>query len=183
MDFFDVIKARRSIRAYQQTAVRAETLATVLDAARLAPSWHNTQCWQFLIVSDNEKKRLISAAVPDSNPGKKGLQQAPLIILACGCPDQSGDRDGKPYYLIDVGISVQHLCLAAQAVGLGTCWIGAFDEQALKQEFEIPESFRIVALTPLGYPAQERHPRPRKALSEIVFFEKWGLQGPDPEKE
>lgn len=174
MDFFEVIRERRSIRKYKDTPVSADVLEQILDAARLAPSWHNNQCWKFIIVSSGAGKERILPAVSDANPGKKSLAQAPVVILVCGCPEESGDKEGKSYYLTDVGIACEHLCLAARALGLGTCWIGAFNEEYLSREFGVPKSFRVVAVTPLGYPDQEPNPRPRKDLSEIVFFEEWG---------
>lgn len=174
MEFFEVIRERRSIRKYKDLPVAAETIEKILEAARMAPSWHNQQCWRFLVLTSATAREKLLDVVSDANPVKKGLHQAPVVIVICGCPEESSKRDGKEYYMADAAIAFEHICLAAKALGLGTCWIGGFDEGALKQILGIPETVRIVGMTPLGYPDQEPNPRPRKALSEIAFIEKWG---------
>lgn len=177
MELFEVIRERRSIRRYQERAVSQELIAQVLDAARLAPSWHDHQSWRFLVLT-GENKAGVAEAVFEENPGRKGLVQAPVVIVVCGDPAESGTRDGKPYYLADVAIAFQHLCLAAWGLGLGTCWIGGFDETPLRQMLDIPAGIRIVGMTPLGYPDQEPGARPRKELAEVAYAEKWGIPFP-----
>jgi nitroreductase len=174
-DFFQVVGERRSIRKYKSDPVPAELLGQVLDAARLAPSWHNLQCWRFLVLSDAHKKEAMLSAFPDDNPGKKSLRQAPMVIVVCADPQESGCEEGKDYYLADTAIAFEHLCLAAQAVGLGTCWIGWFREGELKKNLGIPDKYRVVGVTPLGYPDQAPNPRPRKSIEEIVFYDDWEL--------
>jgi len=173
MEFFDAVSARRSIRRYRETPVEKEKLTALLEAFRLAPSWKNMQCWRIIVVNAAEKDRLL-AAVPDSNPGKKGLASAPMALILAANPAESGERDGQAYYLVDCGIALQNLVLAASAHGLGTCWMGIFDEEMVKSAFNIPGQWRVVALTPLGYPDQEPNPRPRKPLTELVFDGTWG---------
>lgn len=174
MDFFEVINERRSIRKYKDIPVPTESIVQILDAARLAPSWHNQQCWRFLVVTDPEKRERMVDVVSEVNPGRKGLQQAPALIVVCACPEESGVREGKEYYMADSAMAFEHICLAAKALGLGTCWIGGFSEDTLKGIVDIPEGVRVVGITPLGYPDQEPKPRPRKELAEIAFLEKWG---------
>lgn len=174
MDIFDTISGRRSIRKFRELPVEPDKISTVLDAARLAPSWKNFQCWRFLVLAEEELRRKVLDAVPDFNPGKKGLAMAPVIVFACADPAESGLENDIPYYAVDVAIAMEHLCLAAHALGLGTCWMGWYDEALLKERFEIPEAMKIVGITPLGYPDQEPKPRPRKELSDIVFFNSWG---------
>lgn len=174
MDFFDVIRERRSIRKYKDLPVAAEAIEQILDAARLAPSWHNNQSWRFLVVTNADKRRKIEDVVSEANPGRKALEQAPVIIVVCGCPEESGTREGKDYYMADAAIAFEHICLAAKALGLGTCWIGGFDEATVKSIFAIPTGVRVVGITPLGHPDQEPKPRPRKNLDEIAFLEEWG---------
>ncbi len=180
MDFFDVISQRRSIRKYKDDPVPRDMIEQIMETARLAPSWHNNQCWRFIVVTDPESKEAVHDAVSDENPCKKGLKQAPVAILACASPEDSGRRDGKDYYLVDVGIALEHVCLAAKALGLGTCWIGVIDEKLLREKFGVPENFRVVAMTPLGYPDKDPSQRPRKDLSELAFREKWGSPLTDP---
>lgn len=174
MEFFEVIRERRSIRRYKDLPVAPEAIEQILNAARLAPSWHNQQCWRFLVLTSAAAREKLLDVVLDANPGKRGLHQAPVLIVICGCPGESGTREGKEYYMADAAIAFEHLCLAAKALGLGTCWIGGFDEGALRKILNIPESVRIVGITPLGHPDQEPSPRPRKSLAEIAFLEEWG---------
>ena len=174
MDLFDAIRDRRSIRKYQDRAVEAEKLTAVLEAARLAPSWKNLQCWRFLVLRAAAKKAALLDCFHQENPGRKALAQAPVVIVVCADPQQSAVEEGKEYYLADAAIAFEHICLAAQALGLGTCWIGWFDEARLKQALGVPAGLRVLGVTPLGYPDQAPNPRPRKALSEIAFFDDWG---------
>lgn len=175
MDVYSAINERRSVRKYTEDPVPEEKLNKLLEAARIAPSWANKQCWRYIIVKDDDKKEEIFSALPEKNPACKAIKQAPVTIVLCADPEESGKANGKEYYLLDAGISMQQLMLAAHAEGLGTCWIGwVEDENKIREALNIPENIQIVALTPLGYPAKESKPTPRKELSEIVFNEQWG---------
>lgn len=174
MDLFDVIRDRRSIRKYQQQPVEPEKLTAVLEAARLAPSWKNQQCWRFLVLRDAQLRSALLDCFHEENPGRKGLAQAPVVIVVCADPQESGIEEGKEYYLADAAMAFEHLCLAAKALGLGTCWMGWLDEERLKATLGIPASLRVVGVTPLGYPDQDPKPRLRRELNEIVFFDQWG---------
>jgi len=174
MDIFQVISDRRSIRKYQERPVEPEKLRQVLDAARLAPSWKNMQCWRFLVLASPANKAALLGAFPDDNPGKKALAGAPVVIVVCADPRESGVENGIEYYIADTAIAFEHICLAAQGVGLGTCWMGWYDENKIKEALGIPAEVRVVGVTPLGYPDQEPKPRPRKELHEIAYLEKWG---------
>jgi nitroreductase len=111
------------------------------------------------------------------------LRQAPVVVAACADPKRSGSHNGMDYYLVDVGISMEHLVLAATDLGLGTCWIGGFDEPKVKKTLGVPNNMKVVALTPLGYPADERPKsesaeqslgnKKRKPLDEMVHRDKW----------
>jgi nitroreductase len=177
MEFKDVVLTRKSIRSYTDKPVEPEKLNEVLEMARWAPSWANRQCTQYIIVTDKEKITQIAAE-------RSWIKQAPILLVACADPQISGSHDGMNYYLVDVGISMQQLVLAAANLGLGTCWIGAFDEAKVKQALGVPAGIKVVALTPLGYPAdkeglQERAVRAavgsnkRKPLEELIHKEKW----------
>ncbi len=174
MDIFQVIRDRRSIRRYQDTAVETDKLELVLDAARLAPSWKNLQCWRFLVVRDRERREKLLSAFPTDNPGSRAIASAPVMIVVCADPTASGVENGIEYYIADTAIAFEHLCLAAHALGLGTCWMGWFDETAIKNALGIPANIKVVGITPLGYPDQEPKPRPRKSLAEITFYDRWG---------
>jgi len=184
MDVIEAIQTRRSVRKFSDRPVEPEKLQTVLQAARLAPSWANMQCWRFVAVQDREVRARISelsymaeyfaSMGYKSNPSQKALADAPVVIVACAEPDQSGDVRGQEYYLADVGIASENLMLAAHAVGLGSVFVGIFNEDELRALLHIPQSVRIVGLFPLGYPLGElKAGPPRKPLEEIVFHEKW----------
>ncbi|TSK06605.1 MAG: nitroreductase [Geobacter sp.] len=174
MDVFEAISKRRSIRKYLDTPVEWEKVSQVLDAGRLAPSWKNMQCWRFLVVSAEGKRKALMEAFPEDNPGRTALAQAPMAIVVCGDPAESGVEHGIEYYVADTAIAFEHICLAAQGLGLGTCWMGWYDEAALKESLGIPAGIRVVGVTPLGYPDQEPRQRPRKELAEIAYHNKWG---------
>lgn len=173
MDIFQVFRDRRSIRKYKDTPVEQEKIEQVLEAARLAPSWKNMQCWRFMVLTDADLRAGVLEAFPADNPGRKAIAAAPVLIVVCGNPAESDVENGIEYFVADVAIAFEHLCLAAHAVGLGTCWMGLFDEKKVKRSLGIPDDIRIVGITPLGYPDQEPNPRPRKQLSDIAFFNEY----------
>jgi len=170
MDVFEAIRTRRSIRRYQKKPVEREKLLRVLEAARLSPSATNSQPWKFIVVTDPEVKESLRAAY-----NRDWFISAPVIIVGCALPDEAWVRhDGEEYWKVDLAIAMQSLVLAAWEQGLGTCWIGAFREEEVKKALGIPENVRVVAMTPLGYPAEEKGPvMDRKPLDEIVSYNHW----------
>jgi nitroreductase len=175
MDLYKVLQDRRSIRKYKPDPVPEEKLKRILEAARLAPSWSNKQCWKFIIVRDPEKKKQLAASMPSDNPAVKAVgETAPIVLVLCADPAKSGNQDGKSYYLLDAGLALQQLMLAAHAEGLGTCWVALFDEEKARPACAVPPEYRVVALTPLGVPEKQPAERPRKELSEIVYAEDYG---------
>ena len=174
MELSQVIRDRRSIRKFKDTPVEWDKIEQVLNAARLAPSWKNQQCWRFLVLSDPAKRASLLAAFPEENPGKKAIAAAPSVIVVCADPAESGVENGIEYFIADTAIAFEHLCLAAHELGLGTCWMGMFDEALVRSALGIPEGIRVVGITPLGYPDQEPRPRPRKELAEIAYRDDWG---------
>ena len=169
MGFIDLAKQRSSIRKYKSNSIPDEKIRKVLEAARLAPSWANKYCSRFIVVKDVEIKRKLAEA-----SGQAWLSTAPVVIAACADPKSSGKRDGKSYYLVDVGISMDHLILAATEQGLGTCWIGWFDEKKARKALGVPKNLKIVAMTPVGYPDESPKPKVRKPLEEIVSTDQYG---------
>ena len=169
MDFRDLIEQRFSVRSYRPDPVEDEKLVRVLNAARLAPSAANRQPYQFLVVHTEGRRAEIQHIY-----NRDWFPEAPIIIFACGLTDEAWRRDdGKSYVDIDVSIAMDHLILAAANEGLGACWIGSFDEEAVRAILGIPDRVRIVAITPLGYPAIAAEPKERKSLEELVRYEEW----------
>jgi nitroreductase len=164
MEFYEVIRGRRSVRAYRDEPVEEQKLQRVLEAARLAPSAANRQPWHFYVIRDGSLRDALLQAY-----SQQWLADAPVVICACARPSEAWHRsDGKSYADVDVSIAMEHLVLAAAAEGLGTCWIGAFKPEKLREVLDIPPELEPVALTPLGHPAQQPEPRARKPIERIV---------------
>jgi len=174
MELYDVIRTRRSVRAYRSDPIPHDLLTAVLDAARIAPSGSNRQPWRFIVVSGATARRRLAELCE----GQQFVAEAPLIIVACGFDIKynRGNWMGVGSMLVDVAIAMDHLVLAARNEGLGTCWIGSFDNEGIKNFLGIPKTVQVVALTPLGYPKDPGVFRPttaRKSLDEIVCRERW----------
>ena len=167
MDFFEVIRTRRSVRAYKPDPVPQDKLERILEAARLAPTAANRQPFTFLVIRDGATRAALKAAY-----GQPWFYEAPVIICACAEPAKAWRRnDGRNYADVDTAIAMDHLILAAAAEGLGTCWIGAFNPAALKKVLNLPNGLEPVAITPVGFPADaEPKPKTRKAISDLVRY-------------
>ncbi|HIH01550.1 TPA: nitroreductase [Thermoplasmata archaeon] len=170
MEVLDAIKARRSVRAYSTTAVPDEVLEKVLDAGRLAPSAHNGQPWHFIVVKDEAKRQEMSKA-----RWAKFLKESPVVIVGCG------DAKASPeWYVVDTTIALQNMVLAATSEGLGTCWIGSFDEGLVRRLLKLPEQLKVVAMIALGHPRKKFdlaaavvRGSNRKPMDEIVSHEEY----------
>ena len=171
MSVLEAIRLRRSVRRYKTDPVPADILARVLEAARLAPSAKNLQPWKFIVVRDAGRRLELAKAAFNQNY----LAAAPVVIAACGFPGKAYPRQGgyMNSWPIDVSVAFEHMILQAADEGLGTCWIGAFDESAAKAVLGVPEDVRVMAMTPLGWPAGSPPSRGRKALTEVVAYEKY----------
>ena len=171
MDIYETVRERTSIREYKTDPIEEDKLERILDAARLAPSGKNGQPWTFIVVKDEEtRKKLVPAC-----KGQEFVGQAPVVVVACGLEERAYKKMGGYWNSmpLDIGIAIEHLMLAAVSEGLGTCWIGAFFEEQVREILGVPEGVKIVALTPVGYPAGEKTHRPRKSLDEIIMHERW----------
>jgi nitroreductase len=164
MDVLQAINTRRSIRRYKPTPVPEDKLLKVLEAARLAPSAGNRQPWRFVVIKESSRRADIAKAA--NNQGFVG--EAPIVIAVLGDPDASR------WYKQDPMIAAEHICLEAAELGLGTCWIGAFDENEVKRILNVPDGLSVVCLLPLGFPAESPAARVRKNLEEIFHSETYG---------
>ena len=176
MDLFEVIEKRRSIRKFKPKLVPKKDLKKILEAGRLAPSGGNRQPWYFIVVKDPETKGALATVANN----QKFIADADTVIVALGDP---GTTTKLPYklsstriaYRQDPMIAVEHIILAATALGYGTCWIGAFNEDEVKRILKIPKNLAVIALLPIGVPDESPPPRPRKAFTEIFFKDSYGI--------
>jgi nitroreductase len=171
MEFYEVVRKRRSFRFYKADMPENEKIDRILNAARLAPTWANFQGMNYIVVQDPNKVKAIWEAVGQKNK----FADAPMFIVGAIRESSSGtNTNGLKYFTVDFGICFEHLILAATAEGLGTCWIGHFSEEKIKEILEVPRRFRIVGLTPLGYPVKPKGEiHDRKPLDKIVHYDKF----------
>jgi nitroreductase len=169
MDVFEAIMKRKSIRKYKNTEVEDEKLKKILKSAQIAPSAANRQEWKFIVVKSKETRdSLVDAAY-----GQKFVGEAPVTIVACSTESERVMPCGQHAYTVDLSIAMSFMILEATELDLGTCWLGAFDEKIVKQILDIPEEIRVPAMFTLGYADENPAPRPRKALDDVVCYEKY----------
>ncbi len=169
MDFMDVIKQRRSIRKFTEQPVPDEIIDRIIETARLAPSWANKQGVRYIIVRDPTRVQALVDAI-----GQGWAKNARVFVVACIKALSSGaNTNGLEYFTVDAAIGMEHVVLAATNEGLGTCWIGHFDEKKAQAALDIPKRFRVVAITPLGYPDQTPRPQDRLAMEKIAYWDKF----------
>jgi nitroreductase len=175
MDLFEVIKKRRSIREFKPQPVADKDLRRILEAGLLAPSGANLQPWQFLVIRSRKTKEALATA---SN-NQRFIADADIVVVALGELRSGGNLPYKLSstripHIQDPMIAVEHMILAATALGYGTCWIGAFNQDEIKNILKIPDKLVVVALFPIGVPDESPPQRPRKSFKEVFFKESYG---------
>lgn len=168
MDIYEAIQKRRSVRAYTDQAIEADKLERLLDAARLAPSGNNKQAWRFVVVQDARRRQALAEAAEQVFVGKAavviaGVSLEPDRMMYCGIP-------AGP---VDIAIAMEHISLAAVAEGLGSCWIGRFDQDKCRVILGVPPEAKIIEMMTLGYAADAAGQKFRKGLDEVVSYEKF----------
>ena len=178
-NLMDVIKERRSIRHYQEKDVPQEVLNQVLEAVRWSPSWANTQCWEVIVVKNPETKQKLQETMSKGNPATKAIVEAPLVLALCGKLKSSGFYKEQvttkfgDWFMFDLGIATQSLCLAAHHEGLGTVIAGLFDHDKAKEALQVPEGYEVVVLIPLGYPSKGSGAPKRREISEFLHTDRF----------
>jgi len=166
MEFLELVKKRYSVRAYKNDPVEDEKLDKILEAARFAPTAVNYQPFQIMVIKTEGKKEELKRVYQ-----AEWFSEAPIVLCVSTIPEKAWSRrDGKNYADVDASIVMDHIILAATSLGLGTCWIGAFDVQAAKEVLNLPEGVDPLVFTPLGYAADDPREKSRKELSEIVEY-------------
>ncbi len=179
MDVLSAIHTRRSVRHYKAEPVKEADLKVVLEAARWAPSWANTQCARFIVVRDPAIKVKLAGALNPGNPATAAITEAPIVIAACAVLGKAGYKRGEvctdkgDWFMFDVGLAMENLVLAAHSLGLGTVHVGLADAKKAAEVLQLPPGVVFVEMTPLGYPNEEPRVIPRKELSEIVFYDRY----------
>lgn len=170
MEYSELIKARYSVRAYRPDPVEDSKLQAVLEAACLAPTAANRQPFQLIVLHTAGREEEIGKIYH-----RPWFVQAPIVIAVCAISSQAWVRESDRFNarLIDAAIVADHLILAAADLGLGTCWIAAFNVEAARRVLQLPQEVEPVIFTPLGYPADQPGPKTRKSLNELVRYEHW----------
>ena len=172
-----IIKGRRSIRPYQDKDIPEEFLEQVLESIQWSPSWANTQCWEVVIIKDQKIKEGLQETLPKMNPARKAIEQAPVTIGLCGKLESAGYYKGQvttkfgDWFMFDLGIATQSICLTAHSLGLGTVIAGMFDHEKAQELLRVSDGYHVVSLIPIGYPAKEAPAPKRRGISEFVHYE------------
>jgi nitroreductase len=173
-DLMEVIRGRRSIRNYLDKEVPEGYLAQVLEAVQWAPSWANTQCWEVVVVKSPEIKKQLQELMSKGNPATRAIVEAPIVLGLCGKLQSSGFYKGQittkfgDWFMFDLGLATQNLCLVAHHLGLGTVIAGLFDHDKVKEVLKVPEGYELVTLIPLGFPAKGTAAPKRREITEFT---------------
>jgi len=174
MNIYEIIKTRRSVRAYREKPIDPEVLNRILEAGRFAPSAENAQEYRFVVVADEEKKKQLARAAS----GQRFVAEASVVIAAVSLNPENIMGSGVPAYAVDLAIALDHISLAAVEEDLGTCWIGAFSQEEVKKILNVPDKYRVAALMPLGMPYDEPGVKSRKSLKELVCYDNFSGEEP-----
>lgn len=172
--FIEFVNTRRSVRKYTDQKVSDETLQTLFEAVRWSPSWSNTQCWEIVVVRDPQTRQKLQETIAPKNPATKAITAAPVLIALCGRLNSSGFYKESvttkfgDWFMYDLGIATQTLCLAAHAAGLGTVIVGLFDHERAGRLINVPAGVELVTLIPMGYPAKTGSAPKRREIADFV---------------
>jgi len=178
VDLMDIIKGRRSIRKYQDKGISEESLNQILESVRWAPSWTNSQCWEVIIVKDPGIKEQLQGTLV-KNPASKAMVQAPVVLVICGKLKISGYYKKQvatklgDWFMFDLGVANQNICLTAYNLGLGTVIVGLLDHNKAKEILGVPDDYEVVTMIPLGYPAQEPEAPKRREINEFSHLDRF----------
>ena len=176
-DLMQIIKERRSIRRYQDQEVPEEMLHQILESVQWAPSWANTQCWEVIVIRDPGVREAVSETLSQTNPARKGLAMAPLVLVMCAKKQSAGFYKGKSttkhgdWFMFDLGLATQNICLMVHNLGLGTVVVGMFDHDRARKVLKLGEDYEVVAMLPIGFPAKESPAPKRREISEFTHYD------------
>jgi len=174
MELMEAIRDRRSIRKYQDKPIPSEVVDQLMEAVMWSPSWANTQCWELVRVDDPARREQLQQTMGKGNPATKAIVSAPLLFVLCGRLQASGyykevvTTKFGDWFMFDLGLACQSLCLAAHGLGLGSVIVGLFDHDAAAKVVDMPASHELVAMVAMGYPAQEVKAPKRRPPEEFL---------------
>jgi nitroreductase len=175
-EFISIVKERRSVRNYENKTISEELLNKVLESVQWAPSWANTQCWEVVVVNNQTLKEKLQETISHKNPATKAITSAPVVLAVCGklktsgyYKDQVVTKFGE-WFMFDLGLATQNLCLTAHHLGLGTVIVGLFDHDKAKKVLNIPDGYELMVLIPMGYPAKVSSAPKRKEISDFTHY-------------
>jgi nitroreductase len=176
-DFIEVIKQRRSVRKFEEKEIPDDIIQEILEAVQWSPSWANTQCWEIVVIKDNNVKEQLQQTIAPKNPATKAVANAPVVFAVCGKLNTSGYYNGSvttkfgDWFMFDLGIATQSLCLTAHELGLGTVVVGLLDQDKAKEIVKVPEGFELVVLIPCGYPSKISSAPERKNIKDFTHYD------------
>jgi nitroreductase len=174
VEFYEVIDNRKSIKEFKNNQLDKNKMSRIFTAAMMSPSWKNKTSYKFLLIDDeNAKDQIADCILNDDNEASNAVKAAPAVVIIASDPAASGIVDDREYYLVDSAVAMEHLVLAATAEGYGTCWVGAVDEDRIREILNIPKSHRVVAMTPIGEIAKEEQHKPSKNMKDYIFHNGW----------
>ncbi len=180
MELMEAIKTRRSVRNFlSDKPLSEDDIQKLLEAVQWAQSWANTQCWEVIVVKSQEVKEKLQETLPKTNPAFKAMAEAPVVFVLCGKLQAAGYYKGHvttkfgDWFMFDIGIASQNLCLRAHDLGLGSVIVGLFDHNKAKEVLGVPEGYEVVVMIPVGYPAKIPSPPKRKEISEFTHYDKF----------
>lgn len=176
MELVDAIKGRRSIRRFRGGNVEEEVIRRIVDAARWAPSWANSQCAHYILIRDRRRLEALSNTLPERNPARPSFSSCSFCIAVIAEHGRAGYKGGKrieerDWYMFDTALAAQNICLTAYSEGLGSVIVGLFDHKAANRVLSVPEGYETVCLIPIGYPERIPDAPPRKPMSELLHYE------------
>jgi nitroreductase len=177
LSVLEVIRERRSIRRFAETPIPNDILGDIIEAVRWAPSWANTQCWELIVVKERSIRERLQDMMGTNNPATAAIVDAPMVLALCAKQKLAGYYKDKAttkfgdWFMFDLGIATQNICLVAHSHGLGTVIGGLFEHDKAKEVVKVPEGYELVVLIPLGYPAVEPSAPKRKEKGDFLHYE------------
>lgn len=174
MDFYKVLETRTSIKKFKSDQIKEESIGKMINAAMLSPSWKNNTSYKFIIVDDQRIREKLGETINnDTEDAQNAINDAPLTVVVVGNPSESGQINGKDFYLVDAAIAMEHFILAATNEGYGTCWMASFDENKIKNILGIPKEYKVIALTPIGVTEEAKNHYPMKPVDSHIYLNNW----------